>query len=54
MWYMSVTLDVSKLSGWLNEIAYCNIWYMSVTLDVSKFSGWLNDIAYCRVRGGPG
>ena len=25
IWFMFVTLDVSKLSGWLNEIAYCNI-----------------------------
>ena len=49
-----MTLDVLKLSGWLNEIAYCNIWDMSVTLDVSMLSGWLNDTAYCQVRGRPG
>ena len=25
MRYMSVTLDVSKLSGWLNAVAYCRV-----------------------------
>ena len=25
MWLMSVTLDVSKLSGWLNAYAYCRV-----------------------------
>ena len=37
----SVTLDVSKLSGWSNAVAFWNMSLMSVTLDVSKFSGWL-------------
>ena len=40
-----VTLDVSKLSGWLNAddpYETSNIAPMSVTLDVSKLSGWLN------------
>ena len=39
---MLVTLDVSKLSGWLNADATKNMRAMSVTLDVSKLSGWLN------------
>eukprot|EP00964_Phaeocystis_antarctica_P009741 scaffold5300_cov85-Phaeocystis_antarctica.AAC.2 len=39
---MTLTLDVSKLSGWLNADAWLNIWYMAVTLEVSKLSGWLN------------
>ena len=39
---MSVTLDVSKLSGWLNADAPWNICFMVVTLEVSKLSGWLN------------
>ena len=39
---MVVTLDVSKLSGWLNADARRNICCMSVTLDVSKLNGWLN------------
>ena len=38
---MVVTLDVSKLSGWLNPLALLNMKLMSVTLDVSKLSGWL-------------
>ena len=38
---MSVTLDVSQLSGWLKADADQNMWFMSVTLDVSKLSGWL-------------
>jgi len=42
MLLMSVTLDVSKLSGWLNADAPQNIQLMSVTLDVSKLSGWSN------------
>ena len=48
---MSVTLDVSKLSGWLNFESQrpSNIQLMSVTLDVSKLSGWLNTGAHCRV-----
>ena len=39
---MLVTLDVSKLSGWLNAFAPLNIHSMVVTRDVSKLSGWLN------------
>ena len=39
---MSVTLEVSKLSGWLNADAKMNMDCMFVTLEVSKFSGWLN------------
>ena len=48
---MNVTLEVSKLSGWLNAVACRNIWcmlVMSVRLDVSKLSGWLNADAHCR------
>ena len=26
MYDMSVTLDVLKLSGWLNAVAYCRVW----------------------------
>ena len=33
---MSVTLDVSKLSGWLNADALWNMPYMVVTLEVSQ------------------
>ena len=47
---MSVTLDVSKLSGWLNTYTRLNIMYVVVTLDVSKFSGWLYAYAYCQVE----
>ena len=43
---MSVTLDVSKLTGWLNADAPQNVAVMVMTLDVSKLSGWLNDDAY--------
>ena len=25
IWYMLVTLDVSKLSGWLNAVAHCRV-----------------------------
>ena len=39
---MFVTLEVSKLSGWLNADASLNIKAMVVTLEVSKLSGWLN------------
>ena len=39
---MVVTLEVSKLSGWLNADAMENMPSMVVTLDVSKLSGWLN------------
>jgi len=46
---MSVTLEVSQLSGWLNT-EKGNIWVMSVTLDVSQLSGWLNADAPCRVE----
>ena len=42
MAYMSVTLDVSRLSGWLNTDAEWNMPYMVVTLDVLRLSGWLN------------
>ena len=49
MYCMSVTLDVSKLSGWLNA-APLNMAFMLVTLDVSKLSGWLNATAYCRIE----
>ena len=45
---MSVTLEVSKLSGWLNADARQNMLYMSVTLEVLKLSDWLNDDAPCR------
>ena len=40
--FMSVTLEVSKLSGWLNADAPLNMLFTAVTLDVSKVSGWLN------------
>ena len=49
MFRMFVTLEVSKLSGWLNTNAQENMKDMSVTLDVSKLSGWLNTDASCRV-----
>merc|ERR1740124_1165933 len=39
---MSSTLEVTKLSGWLNATAPKNIPGMFVTLEVSKLSGWLN------------
>ena len=42
---MFVTLEVSKLSGWLNTDARQNMEPMSLTLDVSKLSGWLNALA---------
>ena len=42
MLLISVTLDVSRPSGWLNADAEKNIQLMSVTLDVSRLSGWLN------------
>ena len=47
---MVVTLDVSKLSGWLNPLAPLNMKLMSVTLDVSRVSGWLNSGAPCRAE----
>ena len=37
-----VTLEVSKLNGWLNADARKNMLVMVVTLEVSKLSGWLN------------
>ena len=40
--FISVTLDVSRLSGWLNADADRNMAYMFVTLDVSRLSDWLN------------
>ena len=48
MSYMFLTLEVSKLSGWLNADAALNIRYMLVTLEVSKLSGWLNADAPCQ------
>ena len=45
---MLVTLEVSKLSRWLNALAYWNMYCMFVTLEVSKLSGWLNADAPCR------
>ena len=45
-----MTLEVSKLSGWLNAPAPRNIKAMFVTLDVSKLSGWLKFVAPCRGR----
>ena len=43
-----MTLDVSKLSGWLKADADLNMWFILVTLDVSKLSGWLKADAPCR------
>ena len=34
---MSVMMEVSKLSGWLNADAPWNIWFMVVTPEVSQF-----------------
>ena len=45
MLLMSMTLDVSKLSGWSNANAKLNMATIFVTLDVSRLSGWLNDEA---------
>ena len=42
---MVVTLEVSKLSGWLNACAPENMWAIFVTLELSKISGWLNAFA---------
>ena len=42
---ISVTLDVSKCSDWLNAIASRNMAPMSLKLDVSKCSDRLNAIA---------
>ena len=39
---MAVTLDVLKLSGWLNADAPLNMPRMEGTLEVSTLSGWLN------------
>ena len=50
--YMVVTLDVSRLSGWLNVDANRNMYSMLVTLDVSRISGWLKADAPWGVRGG--
>ena len=47
---MFVTLEVSKLSGWLNADALRNMSPMFVMLEVSKLSGWLNALATCRVE----
>ena len=40
--HMSVTLEMSKLSGWLNADAPLNMLRMEGTLEVSTLSGWLN------------
>ena len=45
MFCMLVTLEVSKLSGWLNAAAPENMDRILVTLEVSKLSGWLNAFA---------
>ena len=42
---MVVTLEVSKLSGWLNAAALWNMQNVFLTLEVSKLSGWLNAAA---------
>ena len=39
---MSSTLDVSRLSGWLNVDAEKNMEPIVLTLDVSRLSGWSN------------
>merc|ERR1719162_2942277 len=46
---MSVTLEVTKLSGWSNSTALSNIPDMSVTLEVTNLSGWLNATAYANI-----
>ena len=43
--FMSVTRDVSRLSGWLKADADPNMRNMLVTLDVSRVSGWLKAAA---------
>jgi len=50
MRHMSVTLDVSKLSGWLKADAEPNTPHMLVTLDVSRLSGWLKADADSNMR----
>ena len=52
MYRMLVTLDVSKVSGWLKTAAELNMLFMSVTLEVSKLSGRLNACVFCRVQRG--
>ena len=56
---MLMTLDVLRLSGWLNADALVPVEGLKVkeknlsivvTLDVSKLSGWLNADASCRVE----
>ena len=47
-----MTLEVSKLSGWLNAAAPWNMDRMFVTLEVSKLSGWLKADAPCGVGAG--
>ena len=42
MYDMLVTLEVSRLSGWLNTDVPANMYDMVVTREVSKLSGWLN------------
>ena len=43
---MSVTLDVSKLSGWLKADASLNMEYMSVTLEVSQLE--MSALKFCK------
>ena len=42
---MSVTLDVSKCSDWLNAVAPRNMLLMSLTLGVAQLSGLSNAVA---------
>ena len=42
---MSVTLEMSKASGWLKLLAPSNMLRMVVTLEVSRSSGWLKLLA---------
>ena len=42
---MSVTLDVSRVSGWLKADAKENMANMVVTRDVLRLSGWLKAVA---------
>ena len=52
---MSLTLDVSKLSGWLNADAPWNMPDIEMTDDVSKFTGELKvDQKLSRRRQGSG
>ena len=51
---IELTLDKSKLSGWLKADAWLNMAIMLVALDVSRLRGWLNEDASCRVKKGKG